>query len=44
MSKKLVVYYSWPNENTKRIAEKLAEELGADIRKMISLEKRLFHS
>lgn len=30
MSKKLVAYYSWSNGNTKRIAEKLAEELGAD--------------
>lgn len=31
MSKKLVVYYSWSNGNTKRIAEKMAKELGADI-------------
>lgn len=30
MSKKLVVYYSWSNGNTKRIAEKMAKELGAD--------------
>ena len=28
MSKKLVVYYSWSNGNTKKIAEKMAEELG----------------
>lgn len=32
MSKKLVVYYSWSNGNTKRIAEKLAKEIDADIR------------
>lgn len=31
MSKTLVVYYSWSNGNTKRIAEKMAEELNADI-------------
>ena len=28
------MYYSWSNGNTKRIAEKLAEELGADIRQI----------
>lgn len=31
MKKMLVVYYSWSNGNTKRIAEKLANETGADI-------------
>lgn len=31
MKKMLVVYYSWSNGNTKRIAEKLAKETGADI-------------
>ena len=31
MKKMLVVYYSWSNGNTKRIAEKLAHETGADI-------------
>lgn len=31
MKKILVVYYSWSNGNTKRIAEKLANETGADI-------------
>lgn len=31
MGKKLVVYYSWSNGNTKRIAEKLAKEIDADI-------------
>ena len=38
MAKKLVVYYSWSNGNTKRIAEKLAEELGADIRQIDTAE------
>lgn len=38
MSKKLVVYYSWSNGNTKRIAEKMAEELGADIRQIDTVE------
>ena len=38
MAKKLVVYYSWSNGNTKRIAEKLAEELGADIRRIDTVE------
>ena len=31
MKKMLVVYYSWSNGNTKRIAEKLADEAGADL-------------
>ena len=31
MKKMLVVYYSWSNGNTKRIAEWLASETGADI-------------
>ena len=31
MKKILVVYYSWSNGNTKRIAERLAHETGADI-------------
>lgn len=31
MKKMLVVYYSWSNGNTKRIAEKLAQATGADI-------------
>ena len=31
MKKMLIVYYSWSNENTKRIAEQLANETGADI-------------
>ena len=38
MAKKLVVYYSWSNGNTKKIAEKLAEELGADIRRIDTVE------
>lgn len=29
--KNLVVYYSWSNGNTKRIAEKLGQAIGADI-------------
>lgn len=31
MSRMLVVYYSWSNGNTKRIAEQLARRTGADI-------------
>lgn len=31
MMKKLVVYYSQSNGNTKRIAEMIAEKIGADI-------------
>lgn len=31
MKKMLVVYYSWSNGNTKRIAEQLAGETGADL-------------
>ena len=31
MKKMLVIYYSWSNGNTKRIAEKLVKETGADI-------------
>ena len=31
MKKMLVVYYSWSNGNTKRIAEQLANKTGADI-------------
>lgn len=31
MKKMLVVYYSWSNGNTKRIAERLAGETGADL-------------
>ena len=38
MSTKLVVYYSWSNGNTKRIAEKIAEEIGADIRQIDTVE------
>ncbi len=38
MSKKLVVYYSWSNGNTKRIAEKMATELGADICQIDTVE------
>ena len=34
MKKMLVVYYSWSNGNTKLIAEKLANETGADIAKI----------
>lgn len=31
MKKRLVVYYSWSNGNTKKIAEELAKEAGADL-------------
>ena len=38
MKKMLVVYYSWSNGNTKRIAEKLAAETGADIARIETTE------
>ena len=38
MSTKLVVYYYWSKGNTKRIAEKIAEEIGADIRQIDTVE------
>ena len=38
MKKMLVVYYSWSNGNTKRIAEQLANETGADIAKIETTE------
>lgn len=31
MKKMLIIYYSWSNGNTKRIAERLQEKTGADI-------------
>ena len=36
MKKMLVVYYSWSNGNTKRIAEQLTNGTGADIAKQQS--------
>lgn len=38
MKKMLVVYYSWSNGNTKRIAEQLADETGADIARIETTE------
>lgn len=38
MKKMLVVYYSWSNGNTKRIAQKLADETGADIARIETTE------
>ena len=38
MKKMLIVYYSWSNENTKRIAEQLANETGADIARIETTE------
>lgn len=38
MKKMLVVYYSWSNGNTKRIAEQLAIETGADIARIETVE------
>lgn len=39
MSKKmLVVYYSWSNGNTERIAEQLAEACGADLERIETVE------
>lgn len=34
MKKMLIVYYSWSNGNTKRIAEQLQTATGADIVRM----------
>ena len=38
MKKMLVVYYSWSNGNTKRIAEQLANKTGADIARIETAE------
>ena len=38
MKKMLVVYYSWSNGNTKKIAEQLADETGADIARIETTE------
>ena len=38
MKKMLVVYYSWSNGNTKKIAEQLADETGADIARIKTTE------
>lgn len=38
MSRMLVVYYSWSNGNTKRIAEELAKAKGADIAEIETVE------
>lgn len=38
MKKMLVVYYLWSNGNTKRIAQKLADETGADIARIETTE------
>ena len=38
MKKMLIVYYSWSNGNTKRIAEQLANETGADIARIETTE------
>lgn len=38
MKKMLVIYYSWSNGNTKRIAEQLANETGADIARIETTE------
>ena len=38
MKKMLVVYYSWSNGNTKRIAKQLASETGADIAEIETTE------
>jgi flavodoxin len=38
MKKMLVVYYSWANGNTKRIAEKLADACGADLARIETVE------
>ncbi len=38
MSKMLIVYYSWSNGNTKRIAEQLQKATGADIERIETSE------
>ena len=38
MKKMLVVYYSWSNGNTKRIAEQLTNGTGADIARVETTE------
>lgn len=38
MSRMLVVYYSWSNGNTKRIAEQLARRTGADIARIETVQ------
>ena len=38
MKKMLVVYYSWSNGNTKRIAEQLVNETGADVARIETAE------
>lgn len=38
MSRMLVVYYSWSNGNTKRIAEQLANRTGADIARIETVQ------
>ena len=38
MKKMLVVYYSWSNGNTKRIAEQLTNGTGADIARIETTE------
>lgn len=38
MKKMLVVYYSWSNGNTKRIAEQLAQETGADLARIETVQ------
>lgn len=38
MKKMLVVYYSWSNGNTKKIAEQLANKTGADIARIETAE------
>ena len=38
MSKMLIVYYSWSNGNTKRIAEQLKNATGADIEQIETTE------
>lgn len=38
MSRMLVVYYSWSNGNTKRIAEQLANRTGADIARIETMQ------
>ena len=38
MKKLLIVYYSWSNGNTKRIAEMLQKETNADIKRIETLE------
>ena len=43
MKKVLVIDYSWSNGNTKRIAERLAAALGADLDRIETLQPYTYY-